>query len=195
MEVLHASSIASAGAEPHPRVRANPASVARRAAAFVVDLIILVALASVVTVIAGERTTDLVVIDGQMYTTVSKTLSQQQARGVLLTWFAYLIVAEAIFGATIGKRLAGISVVQDSWTRLTLRGAVLRHLTHAVPVVVLASQGLGLAVGQIVVYVAGAVFALTSEDRQRLGDRLAGTIVVRRSGRAPENRTREIEQP
>jgi uncharacterized RDD family membrane protein YckC len=162
----------------------NPAHLVRRGGAFLIDVLLLVAVASVVSILVGERIVEVVMIDGELFSRAGATLNQGQARGVLLAWFLYLMATEAAFGATLGKRVFGISVVQHNWARITLRGAVLRRLTHLVPIVVFAGAGLSISVAQAAVYVVGAVFTATSEDRQRLGDRLAGTMVVRSSSRS-----------
>ena len=158
------------------------AGVLRRGVALFVDGVVLVLLVAVVSVLVGEPTVQPVE-PGDRVAWVKFTLSGWQVRGVLLGWFLYLITAEALFGRTLGKLALGISVLRDDWSPITIRAAVLRQLTHLVPIVALAStQGsLSITPAQIAVYVLGAFFARTSEDRQRLGDRLAGTVVVRRA--------------
>jgi uncharacterized RDD family membrane protein YckC len=162
-----------------PSVRGDRASVPRRLGAFLIDVLILIAGSIVVTIFFGERSMEMVFIDGQAYLVQNANLNGWQIRWVLLGWFAYLIGAEACFRATLGKRIFGITVVHTDWSPVSLRGAVLRQITHLVPVVALASPGLGITRGQALVYAAGAIFAMLSEDRQRLGDRLASTMVVR----------------
>jgi uncharacterized RDD family membrane protein YckC len=161
--------------------RGDYASVIRRIAAFLVDSVLLIGAAIVAGIFFGERAVELVTQDGESYLVQTGTLTACQARVVLLCWFLYLAAAEAVFGATLGKRVLGIVVMQNNWTRLSIRGAVLRHLTHVVPTIVFAQAGLSLSLGQAAVFVVGTIFIKTSEDRQRLGDRLAGTIVVRKS--------------
>jgi uncharacterized RDD family membrane protein YckC len=77
----------------------------------------------------------------------------------------YYIVCEALTGMTIGKRIVGIRVVGEDGEHVSLGAAVVRNLLRPV-------DGLFF-------YLVGALFALTSPHRQRLGDRAAGTLVVR----------------
>jgi uncharacterized RDD family membrane protein YckC len=99
-------------------------------------------------------------------------------------WFAYLIVAGAAHRTTLGKRVVRITVLRHDWTPITAGQAVLRHLTHLVPIVALAGAGLALTTGHLVVYGIGSIFMVTSEVRRRLGDRVADTMVARRTAQA-----------
>jgi uncharacterized RDD family membrane protein YckC len=78
----------------------------------------------------------------------------------------YYIVCEAATGMTVGKRLVGIRVVDDEGDPVGLGAAVVRNVLRLV-------DGLFF-------YLVGAVFALASSRGQRLGDRAAHTLVVRR---------------
>jgi uncharacterized RDD family membrane protein YckC len=78
---------------------------------------------------------------------------------------AYYIVCEAATGATLGKRMVGIRVVDEDGDRVTLGAAVIRNLLRLVDA--------------LFFYLVGFLFALTSSRGQRLGDRAAHTIVVR----------------
>ena len=160
------------------------ASPPRRGIALLIDLLLLFLAVVVASYVLGERTTQVIVRDGQVYGRMVATLSAGQVRVVLLQWFAYLILTERFFGATLGKRLAGIRVVRDDFSPLTVKAAVLRQLTHLVPIILLtqagvSQAGLSLNVGQVATYGLGSLIALVSEDHRRLGDRLAGTLVVR----------------
>jgi len=84
--------------------------------------------------------------------------------------FLYQFIMEAIFGWTLGKRIMGLRVAELDGSKLTLRGALVRNLIRPIEV--------NLALGAIAV-----LFMVNSPRRQRLGDRLARTIVVQE--RAP----------
>lgn len=87
---------------------------------------------------------------------------------------AYYIVLEARFGWTIGKRLVGLRVVMREGARpLDWRASIVRNVLRLV-------DGLFF-------YLVGAIFIWTSKDRQRLGDRVARTVVLRAgaSGNTP----------
>jgi uncharacterized RDD family membrane protein YckC len=77
----------------------------------------------------------------------------------------YYIVSEALTGMTVGKRIVGIRVVDEGGEHVGLGAAVIRNLLRPIDALFL--------------YLVGALFALASSRRQRLGDRAAGTVVVR----------------
>lgn len=77
----------------------------------------------------------------------------------------YFVVLEGLFGQTIGKRLFGIAVVGRDGAPITMRQSAVRNLLRLV-------DGLFN-------YALGLVVMLTNEDRQRLGDMAAETLVVR----------------
>lgn len=77
----------------------------------------------------------------------------------------YYIVAEALTGMTVGKRIVGIRVVGEGGEHVGLGAAVIRNLLRPVDA--------------LFFYLVGALVALASPRRQRLGDRAAGTVVVR----------------
>lgn len=83
-----------------------------------------------------------------------------------ITWFGYFIVAEALFGRTLGKVAAGTRVVTTEGGRITPRQAVIRNLWRFID--------------GIVFYLIGGIVAMMSDKKQRLGDRFAGTVVLRR---------------
>lgn len=78
---------------------------------------------------------------------------------------SYFIVLEGLFGKTVGKRLFGIVVVSRDGSAITMRQSAVRNLLRVV-------DGL-------LNYVVGLIVMLLGEDRQRLGDLAAGTLVVR----------------
>lgn len=84
--------------------------------------------------------------------------------GVVLGYAGYFIVPEGLYGQTIGKRAAGIVVVSRDGDPITFKQSVVRNVLRIVDG--LFSYALGLAV------------MLLNDDRQRVGDIAAGTIVV-----------------
>lgn len=85
---------------------------------------------------------------------------------LLALWIAYYTVCEALTGMTLGKRMVGIRVASELEEHVGLGAAVIRNLLRLV-------DGLFF-------YLVGALFVLFSSCGQRLGDRLAGTLVARR---------------
>ena len=79
--------------------------------------------------------------------------------------FAYLILMEAYIGWTIGKRLLGMRVVDDSGSRIGLQKSIIRNLLRLVD---------GLPAFNIL----GIVLIVCPEKGQRFGDRVAKTFVT-----------------
>jgi len=79
----------------------------------------------------------------------------------------YFVVMEATLGATIGKLMLNLRVVMAAdGSAIGWQAAIVRNLLRIVD---------GFAF-----YLVGFVLICTWKNRQRLGDRVAGTVVVRR---------------
>ncbi|MEG6584166.1 RDD family protein [Dendrosporobacter sp. 1207_IL3150] len=85
----------------------------------------------------------------------------------MLLSFAYYIYFEGVRGATIGKLIIGLKVVKLDGTPCDTKAAVVRTVARII-------DGLPFA------YLLGALSIWVSVNNQRIGDRLAGTIVVRK---------------
>jgi uncharacterized RDD family membrane protein YckC len=85
--------------------------------------------------------------------------------GALAVSLSYFWLCEGLFGATLGKALAGIQVRKEGGSRCGLGASLVRNLLRVI-------DGFGL-------YLFGFIVALFSNLRQRLGDQAAGTIVVK----------------
>jgi uncharacterized RDD family membrane protein YckC len=139
--------------EPGPPV----ADVAARVMAFVLDHLVL----APPMLLAGE----VILPDSGLF-----DLEDPKFREWMLVClgisFLYYAVLEWIFGWTIGKRILGLKVTGADGGRLTLRGALLRSAVR-----LLDAEALPMAL-------AGMASLLMTKRRQRLGDLVAGTIVV-----------------
>src|SRR3981081_3510582 len=82
-----------------------------------------------------------------------------------LLWVAYYAVLEGLFGATLGKRLAGLRVTDLQGRRIGWQAATLRNLARLIDALPF-------------LYLLGGVLTLSSRQHQRLGDRFAATVVV-----------------
>lgn len=86
--------------------------------------------------------------------------------GMFLLMFGYFAIFEAIWnGQTPGKRLTRLRVIQDSGRPITVYQAILRNLLR------IADYLPGM-------YLAGIISILVSKQNKRLGDFVAGTVVV-----------------
>ena len=72
-------------------------------------------------------------------------------------------------GRTPGKRYAGIQVVKADGTPITFRDSMIRNLIRIVDMLP-------------TMYIVGGVVMLRNPEGQRLGDKLAGTLVIRNRG-------------
>jgi uncharacterized RDD family membrane protein YckC len=161
-------------AEPVPRTREprevghafGPfayAGVPRRFVALLLDaVIVLFPLTIVVGLLSGGGYTET----GEGYANAGIKVSGSASTLLLALVLGYYVLCEAATGATLGKRMVGIRVVGEDGRGLTFWAAIVRNVLRLVD--------------GFFFYLVGVIFALTSERRQRLGDRAAHTVVVRR---------------
>jgi uncharacterized RDD family membrane protein YckC len=79
----------------------------------------------------------------------------------------YYTVMEGLFGATIGKFATGIRVVREDGSKLDMGASLVRNLLRVVDA--------------FAAYLVAAILVWTSPTKQRLGDRVAKTVVVEAS--------------
>jgi uncharacterized RDD family membrane protein YckC len=92
----------------------------------------------------------------------------------LIEWF-YPVIFELKEGATPGKRMMGILVIQDNGTPVTPSASVIRNLLRTADFFP-------------VLYAAGLITMLINREFKRLGDLAAGTLVVyRHEAKMPAN--------
>ena len=80
----------------------------------------------------------------------------------------YFFVLEATMGATLGKRLMGLRVVKEDGSPISWTESIIRNLLRIV-------DGL-------FGYLVGAIIVWNTQRRQRLGDIVAHTVVVKARG-------------
>lgn len=112
---------------------------------------------------------------------ISFTITPLQSYIVTCLWLLYVIVSESILGATMGKLVLGLRVVRSNGTRAGIRAIVLRHVPRFGMLSMLSLISAGLAP---FLFVVEAMIAWSDERRQRLGDRMADTVVVRKRDQA-----------
>lgn len=115
-----------------------------------------------------------IIIDGIILGVVSAILNVifQNAPAVgtileVILIFGYFIVMEAMWGATVGKMALRLRVVKTDGSPISWSESVIRNLLRIVDALPTA-------------YLVGAILIWTSPLRQRLGDRAAKTVVVKR---------------
>lgn len=127
-----------------------------RATAVIIDLVVWAIIGYVIAVATGQTTGSGFELEGG------------PAALWYLAFFVYYVVLEAEFGHTIGKKAVGIKVVTESGEPIDYRASLVRNVLRIV-------DGLFF-------YLVGAIFVYRSADAQRLGDRVANTVVVSANG-------------
>jgi len=125
-------------------------------------LIVFVPLGIFVALMRGDGYTQ----HGNGYSNAGINFSGETILLLVALSVSYYVGCEAETGATLGKRMVGIRVVGEDGEHHTLGAALVRNLIRIVD--------------SLFFYFVGFMFALTSKRGQRLGDRAAHTIVVRR---------------
>jgi uncharacterized RDD family membrane protein YckC len=172
--ILEGDAVAMAQAEPARMVTPEAvalefqtANIGSRILAYLIDLVVVVAgilLGLFATTLIGQAS-DLVVPDWVALTIVLVLLPSW--------WLGYFIAFETLWrGRTLGKAALGLRVVTREGAPVRFRHAAIRALLGLVD--------FGIGGGFFAV-----VFILLTADNQRLGDLVAGTLVLReRSGLA-----------
>jgi uncharacterized RDD family membrane protein YckC len=142
--------------EPQPSSETMPppatAGVGLRFVAVLIDIILLGAVGWAWAALLGRTTSD------------GFELSGLPAFALIAAAAVYYIVAEARVGGTVGKFAVGLRVTLEDGSTPGWRASMIRNLLRVVD---------GFAF-----FLVGAIFIWTSPRRQRLGDRVAGTLVV-----------------
>ncbi len=122
----------------------------------------------------------LVVILGIVVSLAGSAMPGFASALFMVAWFlvdwGYFILLETMWsGQTLGKKALGLRVIQESGVRIGFLHAALRNLARPfdrLPAMFFGMAGPGF-------YAVGGACAFLSKSHQRLGDMLAGTVVVR----------------
>jgi uncharacterized RDD family membrane protein YckC len=145
------------------------AGIGSRFLAITIDSL-LQAAAAVVTGIAAAFLLPALALGGARFSQV--WVIAIAAFGFFLLFFGYFAIFEIVWnGQTPGKRIIGIRVIKDSGRSLTAAESIGRNLLRIV------DQLPGF-------YAIGMLVALLNAQNKRLGDLVAGSIVVRESSSA-----------
>jgi uncharacterized RDD family membrane protein YckC len=134
--------------------------VGLRAVATIIDTMLLIVIGYLIALATG-----------------STTAAGFQLEGVpMLLWLAigvgYYIVLEAQSGATLGKRVVGLRVVKlEGGGPIDWQASLSRNLLRLID--------------GFFFYLVGAIIVWSSDKKQRLGDKVAGTVVIRARHAAP----------
>jgi uncharacterized RDD family membrane protein YckC len=129
--------------------------VGRRLVATVIDIVVFFVIGYVIAGANGGTTSDGFNLQGA---------PAFLAFGI---WMLYYIVLEGALGATLGKLALGMRVTMDDGSKVGWQAVIIRNVLRIVD---------GIAF-----YLVAAILVWQSPKRQRLGDRLAHTVVLRRA--------------
>ena len=133
------------------------ASVGARIGAALIDLLVLIIPAVILSAATGGLETD----DG-----ISVGLSGVPFLLDFLLNVGYFTIMEATTGATIGKLAVGTRVVREDFSKIDFGPALIRNLVRIVD--------------YFFCFLIGLIMIATNQRRQRLGDMAANTLVVRK---------------
>ena len=154
-------------ADPISLASATGGALPRRFLALIADTVVISLLDAILNGAFGvERVTNGVATTmGSGGFTSFTTQTTVDWPWLALLWVTYYAVLEGLFGATVGKGLAGLRVTDLEGRRIGPQAAIVRNLARLLDVLPFS-------------YLLGGILTLATRRHQRLGDRLAGTIVV-----------------
>ena len=144
-----------------PPARIKPAPLVRRTAAAMIDLLILAVLWLILSMAYGYNPAHIMVF-----------LDYDVFGSLAILTFLYYFFLEGLFAATIGKSVTKLTVLESSGDVCSFGASFKRNLLRFIDWLP-------------VLYIVGAIAVLLSTDRQRIGDRVARTVVTLRPERDP----------
>ena len=130
------------------------AGLVQRAVALIIDQII-IGVALVVLILAGVLSTSM---------SAGAVVAIMGVQWVL--WLVYFTFLEGSSGQTIGKRFMNIRVISADGSDLSYAQAMVRSLLRIVD-------------SLPTLYILGIILVIVTRERQRLGDMVAGSVVIR----------------
>jgi uncharacterized RDD family membrane protein YckC len=128
--------------------------VGRRAVATIIDAVVFFIIGYIIALLTGQTFE------------VGYEIEGGPALLAFLFWLLYYIVLEATLGATLGKMLLGMRVAKTDGSPIGWSASSVRNILRII-------DGLFF-------YLVGAILVWLSPLKQRLGDRVADTVVVQR---------------
>jgi uncharacterized RDD family membrane protein YckC len=144
--------------------------VAIRFVALLIDVIILAIITGIITApfntpssISVTNTTGV-----PMFSVAPNPLAWVGGLLSALIDFLYFVLLQGAYGQTVGKMAVKIKVVREDGSKISYVDAVVRTILLIID-----------AIPYFIPYLLGAILIWTSEMKQRLGDRVAHTVVVK----------------
>ena len=149
---------------PRPGGLLVGAGVGIRAVAVIIDGIIISIVCYVLIALFGTSSSSM----GGSGVEASFNLSGVSALVFILFPIVYYVGLEGTIGATIGKLAMGLKVVKTDGGKSTFGTAIIRFLLWIVD-------------GLIFIPLVGMIMIWTTKQKQRLGDKAAGTVVIKKN--------------
>lgn len=144
------------------RLSFQTAGLGSRAGAQAVDLVLLGLFFLILLALTGE-------FDWRSEGTFMEGTSEYMAAAAIavaaVSQFAYFVVCECTMGRTVGGRLVGLRVVQDNGRPVTVLSSLIRNFFRLIDMLP-------------VMYVVGATVSFLHPKDKRVGDLVAGTVVI-----------------
>ena len=139
----------------------EPAGIATRTGALCIDILVQVSIALVLVIITAILTSVLSIGGWESFGSIVAII------GSFLLLFGYFLLFETIWnGQTPGKRVFGLRVVRDGGYPISFYASAIRNLLRVIDFLPMS-------------YAAGALSVFFSPQYKRLGDIVAGTIVIK----------------
>jgi len=140
-------------------------SVGIRFAAILIDTIIISIIGTIVTLPLGASTA--VTVNQQTGAISIASVYWIVVTIELIITFLYFTILEGRYGQTVGKIVLKLKVLKADGSPINYKDAGIRTILRIIDVVPL-----------VVPYLLGAILIWSSDTKQRLGDRVAHTVVV-----------------
>lgn len=157
-------------------IRLRVAGPAVRGLALLIDAVIKIGILLAISIILSIFGVSLSLMDDQLGVGVREGMMRLAA--FFMEWFYFTAFEASRWGATPGKRIMGLRVVQKSGAAVTLPQAVMRNLLRAADALPVLFLPLGIIMLPVMIYGMGFVSCLFTKRFQRLGDIVAGTVVA-----------------
>jgi len=140
-------------------------SVGIRFIAILIDTIIISIIGTIATLPLGTSTG--ITVDQQTRAISIASVYWIAVIIELIITFLYFTILEGRYGQTVGKIVLKLKVLKADGSPINYKDAAIRTILRIIDVIPF-----------IVPYLLGAIFIWSSETKQRLGDRIARTVVV-----------------
>jgi len=141
-------------------------NIVARAVAFIIDQILIGVVVAILLFLGLGSLIGITIISGGELAPLSIGGAIGLSAVLMVLWILYFTYFEGSSGQTIGKKFLNLKVVKTDGSKVDYFSAFLRNLLRVV-------DSLPTA------YILGILLIIVTKERQRLGDMVAGTLVVR----------------